>query len=76
MWVKSVNRGTGPDARWRAFEDLAKTSICAGPEVEVRKRVIFRDLHSISLHHNQTVGYFKRPLAIPEPKKFNYAIIL
>ena len=44
MWVKSVNRGTGADARWIAFDDLAKTSICAGPEVEVRERVLFRDL--------------------------------
>ena len=37
------DRGTGADARWIAFDDLGKTSICAGPEVEVSERVIFRD---------------------------------
>jgi len=62
VWVKSVYRGTGADARWIAFDDLAMTSICAGPEVEVRERVIFRDLRSISVPHNQTVGHFWRPL--------------
>jgi len=44
VWVKSVYRGTGADARWIAFDDPAKTSICAGPEVEVGERVTFRDL--------------------------------
>jgi len=44
-----VYRGTGADARSMAFDDMAKTSICARPEVEVGERVIFRDLCRISI---------------------------
>ena len=40
------------------------------------ERVIFRDLSAaLPCITNQMAGYFWRPLAIHEPKIFNYAII-
>jgi len=49
VWVKSVNRGTGADARRMAFDDMAETCICERPEAEVGERVIFRDHCRISI---------------------------